>query len=178
MVNLAQREPPSDVLRALFYRPELFGAPISHYCHALMRGPSEWTLGERELFAAFVSHCNGCEFCTGAHRAVAVRALGVDVVTAVFQDYRNADVSQGVRAVLGFLYTLAQSPNAIGTADVQAVLDAGVSADALGTAIHIAAVFNVINRVADALGFDVPAASVVAKEAEHLFKHGYKPMPF
>ncbi len=178
IVSLALGETPSDVLKALFYRPELFGAPISHYCHALLRGPSEWTLGERELFAAFVSHCNSCEFCTTAHRAVATRALGPTVVDAVFEDYRTAPVSNGVRAVLEFLDKLSKNPTGIETADVERTLDQGVSPTGLETAVHIAAVFNVINRVADALGFDIPSASLLAKEAENLLKRGYKPMPF
>ena len=29
---------------------------------AVMRGPSEWSIGERELFAAFVSRLNQCDF--------------------------------------------------------------------------------------------------------------------
>ena len=178
IVRLAQGEGPSDVVRALFYRPELFGAQIGHYCHALLRGPSEWTLGERELFATFISHCNSCEFCTGAHRAVANRALGATVVDAVLADYRTAPVSPAVRAVLEFLDKLSKQPTKVDSEDAQRVLSQGVSVGALETAVHIAAVFNVINRVADALGFDIPAASVFAKEAEVLLKRGYKPMPF
>jgi hypothetical protein len=52
----------SDIGQALQYRPALFGGPFSDLCQELMRGPSEWTAGERELFAAFVSRLNECSF--------------------------------------------------------------------------------------------------------------------
>ena len=52
----------SDVMRMLMYRPELFGRPVSEGFQDVMRGPSEWTIGERELFAAFVSAQNQCPF--------------------------------------------------------------------------------------------------------------------
>jgi len=51
-----------DVVRTLQYRPHLFGRPHSAHTQAAMRGPSAWTVGERELFAAFVSHMNQCHF--------------------------------------------------------------------------------------------------------------------
>ena len=51
-----------DVVRTLRYRRQLFGAPHSIHTHAVMRGPSEWSVGERELFAAFVSRLNQCHF--------------------------------------------------------------------------------------------------------------------
>lgn len=51
-----------DILRTLLYRPAFFGAPYSAYVQAVMRGPSEWSVGERELFAAFVSRKNQCAF--------------------------------------------------------------------------------------------------------------------
>ena len=54
-------EPP-DVLKTLHYRPELFGRPFSDALNLAMRGPSEWSVGERELFAAFVSSLNQCPF--------------------------------------------------------------------------------------------------------------------
>ena len=45
----------SDISLALRYRPELFGEPFSELLQQVMKGPSEWTEAERELFAAFVS---------------------------------------------------------------------------------------------------------------------------
>src|SRR5919204_5073618 len=52
-------EPP-DVLKTLHYRPEGFGRPFSQALDLAMRGPSDWSAGERELFAAFVSSLNQC----------------------------------------------------------------------------------------------------------------------
>ena len=51
-----------DVVRTLAYRREFFGAPHRRHTQAVMRGPSSWTVGERELFAAFVSRLNRCHF--------------------------------------------------------------------------------------------------------------------
>jgi hypothetical protein len=52
----------SDVSLALRYRPDLFGEPFSELLQEVMKGPSEWTEAERELFAAFVSLRNQCPF--------------------------------------------------------------------------------------------------------------------
>ena len=51
-----------DVIRVLRYRPRYFGAPFNQIMHEVMRGPSEWSVGERELFAAFVAKYSDCEF--------------------------------------------------------------------------------------------------------------------
>lgn len=50
------------VVRTLRYRKEYFGGPWTDLTQQVMRGPSEWTVGEREIFAAFVSHLNQCVF--------------------------------------------------------------------------------------------------------------------
>ena len=52
----------SDISRALRYRPELFGEPFSELLQEVMKGPSEWSEAERELFAAFVSARSQCPF--------------------------------------------------------------------------------------------------------------------
>ena len=54
--------PPSDVLKTLYYRPEVFGRPFSDVLDVAMRGESDWSAGERELFATFVSSLNQCPF--------------------------------------------------------------------------------------------------------------------
>ena len=53
---------PLGVVKTLYYRPELFGRPFSEALDRAMRGPSEWSAGERELFAGFASHLNQCLF--------------------------------------------------------------------------------------------------------------------
>jgi len=53
---------PLGVVKTLMYRPELFGRPFSETLEQAMRGPSEWSAGERELFAAFTSRLNQCLF--------------------------------------------------------------------------------------------------------------------
>lgn len=50
------------VVRTLFYRKDYFGRPFSELTQQVMRGPSFWSVGERELFAAFVSRVNQCVF--------------------------------------------------------------------------------------------------------------------
>ena len=53
----------SDMRRILAYRPEFLGAPLSHLLQFVLRdSPSEWSVGERELIAAFVAAQNQCPF--------------------------------------------------------------------------------------------------------------------
>jgi hypothetical protein len=53
---------PLGVVKTLLYRPELFGEPFSEALDVAMRGPSEWSAGERELFAGFTSLLRQCPF--------------------------------------------------------------------------------------------------------------------
>ena len=50
------------VVRTLLYRKEFFGRPWGALTQQVMRGPSDWTVGERETFAAVVSRFNQCVF--------------------------------------------------------------------------------------------------------------------
>ena len=54
-------EPP-DVVKTLVYRSRFFGRPFSAALHEIMRRRSDWTRGERELFAAYTSRLNQCVF--------------------------------------------------------------------------------------------------------------------
>jgi hypothetical protein len=53
---------PFGVVKTLLYRPELFGAPFTSELQEVMRGQSDWSAGERELFAGFTSLLNQCPF--------------------------------------------------------------------------------------------------------------------
>jgi hypothetical protein len=62
VIRLMSRTPVPGVVRTLLYRGEFFGGRMRALTHDAMRGPSAWTVGERELFAAFVSQLNQCVF--------------------------------------------------------------------------------------------------------------------
>lgn len=51
-----------DILKTLGHRGEFFGVAMSDVTQEVMRGPSPWSVGERELMAAFVSSLNQCVF--------------------------------------------------------------------------------------------------------------------
>ena len=59
--RLLKGRPPPDVMKTVLYRRDFWGDPYSEIAQLVLRGPSEWTVGERELFGAFVSkqvHCS------------------------------------------------------------------------------------------------------------------------
>lgn len=62
MIKLMSRMPVPGVIKTLTYRMDFFGGQMSPVFQEVMRGPSEWSIGERELMAAFVSKTNECEF--------------------------------------------------------------------------------------------------------------------
>lgn len=59
--------------------------------------------------------------------------------------------------------------------DVRAVLHAGVSKQAIQDALEVAFLFNIYDRLADSMGWDVPpvAGGYYQGAAKHLLKHGY-----
>jgi AhpD family alkylhydroperoxidase len=82
-----------DAARVAFYHKDFFGAPIGAWTQAAMRGPSSWSVAERELMACMVAKWNACAFCVGAHGAVAAKEMQRPAVDAVIADFRTPQVS-------------------------------------------------------------------------------------
>ena len=61
-IRLASRQPVLDIIKLVKYRPDFYGKPMQRVTHEAMRGPSAWSVGDRELMAALVSKMNACEF--------------------------------------------------------------------------------------------------------------------
>jgi len=62
LLTLKHRVRVPDVIRALCYRREFFGSPYDRWIQSILRGPSTWSVWERELMAAFTSRLNQCLF--------------------------------------------------------------------------------------------------------------------
>lgn len=141
-----------EILRVTCYRHRFFGTPFYALVQDVLRGPSFWTVGERELFAAYTSKLNQCPFCISAHRAFAGSYVDPATVDAVFESPSTAPIRPEAKAVLTLLDKLSAEPEAVTAADVRAVREAGVDAAALDDAVRTSVLFHVINRVMDAFG--------------------------
>ena len=75
--------------------------------------------------------------------------------------------------MLGFLEKLTLRPEELGREDADAVRAAGVSDEAMVDAIHVAALFNMIVRLADSLGWDVPTWESCLDRGEAMLMRGY-----
>jgi alkylhydroperoxidase family enzyme len=91
----------------------------------------------------------------------------------VKRDWRTAPVDDRLRAALGFVEKLTLRPRELGPADADAARAAGVSDDALVDAIHVTALFSMIVRLADSLGWDVPSFDEFSARADAMLASGY-----
>jgi uncharacterized peroxidase-related enzyme len=141
-----------DVIRVAGYRHRFFGSPYHVLVQNVMRGPSEWTEGERELIAAFTSARNDCPFCVSAHSTFADERLDPPLFSIAVSNPASHELGPRLAAVLVLLVKLADSPDDVGPADLDTVRAAGVSDQALEDAVLVSVLFHVINRVMNALG--------------------------
>jgi alkylhydroperoxidase family enzyme len=100
--------------------------------------------------------------------------LGEEITQAVFADPETAPIPPKLKAALGLVRKLTLSPEKVGPNDLRATLDAGVSEDAAIDTIYVCFAFNLIDRVSDALGFDLMDQEGYRRGAQVLLKFGYK----
>ena len=99
--------------------------------------------------------------------------LGQSYVSAVLEDASKAPIDEKLKSTLHFLEKLTLTPEAVGAEDIQPMKEAGVSEQAIEDAIHICALFNIIDRIADSLEFQVPGPKDFSRGATILLKRGY-----
>lgn len=174
LIRTVSRQPVLDVVKLAKYRADFYGGPMSGVTQEAMRGPSAWSVGDRELMAAFVARTNQCEFCTKAHSAVAQRAYSDGkTVSAVLSDLDTAALSEPLRATLLSLGKLTRE-HTVDADDMRAVFAAGASRQQIEDALAVCFSFNVIARLADAFGFAVPGPEAFEAGAKYLLARGYR----
>jgi AhpD family alkylhydroperoxidase len=176
LIRTASRQPVLDIIKLVKYRADFYGGPMGAVTQEAMRGPSTWSVGDRELMAAFIAKANQCEFCTKAHAEVAQRAYGeVKMVSSLLSDLDTAAVEEPepLRATLLMLGKLTRE-HAVNADDMRAVLAAGASRQQVEDALAVCFSFNVIGRLADAFGFFVPGPEAFEAGAKYLLARGYR----
>jgi len=174
LIRTVSRQPVLDVVKVVKYRADFYGKPMSAVTQEAMRGPSNWSVGDRELMAAMVAKTNECEFCVKAHSAVAQKAYGHEQkVSELLSDPKNAHVAEPLRATLLMLGKLTRE-HTVNAEDMRAVLAAGASPQQIKDALAVCFSFNVIGRLADTLGFSIPSQEAFDAGAKYLLARGYR----
>ena len=87
-------------------------------------------------------------------------------MNAVIADYRTADMSDKLRALLDWVVMLTLHPSKNTESNVLSLRNAGWTDEEISSACFVASYFNFINRVADGLGVD-----------HESFMHDHSPLP-
>ena len=141
LIRVFSGHPVLDAVKLALYRPDFYGGgPLTHEA---MRGPSDWSIGDRELMAACVSKANQCPFCVSAHSATSSKWYGDEAkVAATLADLETAPISEPLRATLHMLGKLTQR-NSVDGDDIRAVLASGVTPQQIKDALAVSLAFNI-----------------------------------
>ncbi|GGS31648.1 carboxymuconolactone decarboxylase family protein [Actinokineospora fastidiosa] len=147
--------------------------PLLAYHETVMRGPSPFSLGERELIAAYVSGVNACAYCHGVHTETAQR-FGVPegLLAAALADLDSAPVDERLKPVLRYVGKLTATPSRVTAEDAAEVFAAGWDEKALHDAVMVCALFNFMNRMVEGHGIAADAA-YYALSGKRLHDIGY-----
>jgi len=134
------------------FRPET-SKPLNELVEVLLRHPNSLTPGERELIATYVSALNNCHYCQSIHGAIAAAHLNGDeeLVQCVKTDFRLADISSKMKALLVIAGKVQRDAKSVTTEDVAAARSEGATDIEIHDTVLIAAAFCMYNRYVDGL---------------------------
>jgi uncharacterized peroxidase-related enzyme len=179
MPHIALNSAEPGIRGLLRFRPET-GRPLSDLSEVLLRGPSTFTRGERELIAAYVSALNDCRYCASSHSACAAAQLpeGMELVEQVRADPATAAVSAKLKALLQIASAVRNGGRAVTAELVAGARAAGATDVEIHDTVLIAAAFCMFNRYVDGLGTIAPDdPEVYEAGAQRLVTHGYLTPP-
>jgi len=146
------------------------------FMEGVLRAEGEFTIGERETIAAYVSGLNACRFCYGSHKVYSeIFGQPRGLIDALLTDLDNADLDDKMRPVLRYVQKLNALPSQLTQADADAVFDAGWTEKALYEAVQVCAAFNMMNRIVEGVGvsFDYDQNDEIRSELRNRRQHSY-----
>lgn len=174
IVRLFSGHPLPDAAKLTFYRPDFYGNAMKTFTQMAMRGPSAWSVADRELMAAYISKVNECPFCISAHTATAAHAYqDPHKVEAALAGLDSAPIDEPLKQTLHMLAKLTREGE-VDDDDMRAVLSAGASPEQVEDALGVCFAFNTTARLANAFGFDLLSPEGFEAGAKYLLKRGYQ----
>jgi uncharacterized peroxidase-related enzyme len=137
-----------NVFRVYAYRPQRLSAWFTHF--RSLHEPTEGLgAADREMIAVVVSAANRCLYCLVAHGAALRQELGDPVLgELVSYDWRRAELDPRRAAICAYAEKLTLRPRELTRADLQSLLDVGLTLEEAWDVAEIAAMYNLTNRMA------------------------------
>jgi uncharacterized peroxidase-related enzyme len=137
-----------NVFRVYAFRPRRLSAWFSHY-RQLHEPTEHLSAADREMVAVVVSAANGCLYCLVAHGAALRQELGDPVLgERISYDWMRAALDRRQRAICAYAEKLTLRPREVDRADLQSLLDVGLTLEEAWDVAEIAAMYNLTNRMA------------------------------
>jgi uncharacterized peroxidase-related enzyme len=157
------------------FRPET-ASPLCDLANSLLRDETGLSRAERELIATHVSYLNDCFYCHNSHGEIACYYLDGDrdLVDRVRKDYRNAPISDKLKALLNIAAKVQKSGKSVTQLDVDVARSFGATDKDIHDTVLIAAAFCMFNRYVDGLAANTPSdLSTYAPRAKQVAQNGY-----
>jgi len=168
--------PKSPHILDLFKRFPLGLKPLLQYHDEVLREDGPIPLGDRELIAAYVSTLNSCNFCADSHSHIALQfGMDLSLIKELVDDIDSSRVEENLKPILKYVKKLTLTPSKIIKSDIDKVLVAGWSEEAVYSAACICALFNFMNRIVS--GFGISSDSINKERFDngsHKDKSAYK----
>ena len=137
-----------NVFRVYSFRPERLSAWFTHY-RQLHQATDGLSAADREMIAVVVSAANGCLYCLVAHGAALREELQDPVLgERISYDWRRAGLDERRAAICAYAEKLTVSPREVSRADLQNLLEVGLTLEEAWDVAEISSMYNLTNRMA------------------------------
>lgn len=160
------------------FRPET-AKPLNELAEALLHAPNSLPQGDRELIATYVSSLNDCYFCQTVHGSIAAACLDDNeaLVRQVKRDYRSANISDKLKALLAIAGKVQRDGKLVTAEDIAAARQQGATDVEIHDTVLIAAAFCMYNRYVDGLDTWQPRDEALYRErGKKTAREGYVSM--
>ncbi|PIQ83663.1 MAG: hypothetical protein COV75_06255 [Candidatus Omnitrophica bacterium CG11_big_fil_rev_8_21_14_0_20_63_9] len=152
-----------NVTKAFSLWPEVFDLN-NRLFETVMLARTELPNPVKEMVALVVSKANQCDYCVTHHSNFLARyGIGQEVVQRLGADFHTAQVDARTKRLLDYAHQVTRHAYKVTDEDITALREAGWTDRQVLEATVVAAQFNFINRIVDALGVELePAAAAQA----------------
>ena len=150
-----------NAAKVLSLWPEVFELNLKLF-EQVMLAETELPSTTKEMIAVVVSKTNSCNYCVAHHSDFLSRyGISEDVVRQLGDDFRQASLDDQTLTLLGYAEKVTQHAYKVTDEDIEELRQWGWTDRQILEATVVAAQFNFINRMVDALGAELELVATI-----------------